>query len=375
MSITRTIRIEGSGNQRTIVRSVGPPGPAGASGTPGSMTGPAGATADAIAIFNGTTGAMLKDSAVLLSALATAAALTAGLAGKQDKETGKGLSANDFTNILKAKLDALGTATYKGTHPTLADLQAAHPAGAAGDWAHVEVLGTGLKVYHWDSVNSSWQVGVDLSGKVDKVTGKGLSENDFTDAYLSMLSTAVQTTTFEAAFDGLDAAVAEFAAHIASLYNPHPGTFAGIRILDGFTQQTVPSGGTFQVVDGFSTGNGGNEPSNDATSDQANNRVALTRTGRYKVEWSMSVLADTNNIQVSVAPMVNTTATSGGRATTKLGTGGDTHSFSGTTIVNITSVAGSAGHVQLGILHNHGGSVNLTPTQASLIVTRLGDSA
>lgn len=214
MSTTRTIRIEGSGNQRTIVRPVGPEGPAGATGTPGSMTGPGVATADAIVLFNGTTGAVVKDSTVTLSSLATAAAMTAALALKEDKVAGKGLSANDFTTVLKNKLDALGTATYKGSHVSLAALQAAHPAGAAGDWAHVEVAAAVLKLYHWDSVNASWQIGVDLSGKVDKVTGYGLSKNDFSDAYLSMLSTAVQTTTFEAAFDALEVSIAEFAAHL-----------------------------------------------------------------------------------------------------------------------------------------------------------------
>ena len=140
MSTTRTIRIEGSGNQRTIVRPVGPPGPAGVAGTPGTMTGPVGATANAIVLFNGTTGSVVKDSTVTLSSLATTAAVTAALALKQDAEAGKGLSQQNFTTTLKAKLDALGTATYKGSHATLSDLAAAHPAGAAGDWAHVEVL-------------------------------------------------------------------------------------------------------------------------------------------------------------------------------------------------------------------------------------------
>lgn len=373
MSITRTIRIAGNGLNRTIVRPVGPAGPAGANGTPGSMTGPAGATADAIALFNGTTGNLLKNSNVLLSALATAAALTAGLAGKQDTEAGKGLSTNDFTNILKAKLDALGTATYKGTHATLGDLQAAHPAGDAGDWAHVEVSGQGLKVYHWGSVNNSWQVGVDLSGKVDKVTGKGLSQNDFTDAYLLMLSNAVQTSTFEAAFDGLDTAVAEFAAHIASLYNPHPGTFAGIGVVGGFTQQTVPSGGSAQVVTAFNA-SGFNDPANDAVSNRVNNRVEITRTGRYKVDWSMSLSADTNNVQVFAGVMVGGTLKSSGQAATKLANINDVHFLGGTAIIDVASVAGTDGHVQLGMWHGHGGSVNLTPSYAGLVAIRLGDS-
>lgn len=374
MSTTRTIRIEGSGNQRTIVRPMGPAGPAGAPGTPGSMTGPGSATADAIVLFNGTTGSLVKDSTVTLSSLATVADVNAALALKQDTAVGKGLSEEDFTNTLKAKLDALGTATYKGSHVTLAALQAAHPAGAAGDWAHVEDTGNVLLVYHWDSVNAAWALGIDLSGKVDKVTGYGLSKNDFTDAYLAMLSGAVQTTTFEAAFDGLDLVIAEFEAHIASPFNPHPSTYAGIGLDNGVTAQAVTNGSTPVVVTTFNTAQGFNEISNDATANKVNNRIEITRAGRYKVDWSLSISAGTNNVQVYGAIIVGGTAVASGQAGTKLDTSGETHFLGGTAIIDVASVAGTDGHVQLGYWHSHGGSVDLTARFAGLIVVRLGDS-
>ncbi len=374
MSSTRTIRIENSGATRTVVRNNGPAGPAGAAGTPGSMTGPGSATADAIALFNGTTGNVLKNSNVLLSALATAAALASGLAGKQNTVAGKGLSEQDFTTALKAKLDALGTATYRGSYTTLANLQAAVPAGNAGDYAHVQVLGTDLKVYHWDSTNGVWQPGVDLSGKVDKVAGKGLSKNDFSDAYLAMLTTAVQTTTFEAAFDALDPIAADIAAHIASPFDPHPSSYAGIGVDDGVTAQTVPNGTTAQVVTAFNTAKGFNDASNDCTPNKVNNRVEITRTGRYKVDWSMTVAAGTNNVQVYGGVIVNSTVVASGQAATKLGTSSDRHFMGGTAIIDVASVAGTDGHVKMGIWHGHGGSVDLTPLFAGLIAVRLGDS-
>lgn len=370
---TRTIRIENNGALRTIVRSIGPTGPQGPQGVPGSMTGPTGATADAIALFNGTTGALLKDSTVLLSALATAAALTSGLATKQNTEAGKGLSTNDFTNVLKAKLDAIGSGTFRGAYPSLADLQADVPAGDPGDYAHIEVSGTGLVVYHWDEENSEWSTGVDLSGKVDKVTGKGLSTNDFTNAYRDMLATAVQTTTFEAAYDALEAAAADFQAHVDAAYNPHPGTFAGIGLNNGSTAQAVANGTTPVVVTTFNTAAGFNEFANDAVSNKTNNRVEITRTGRYKVDWSLSLSAGTNNIQAYGAVMVGGTAAASGRAGTKLHTSGEVSFLGGTAVIEVASVAGTDGHVQLGYWHNHGSSVDLTALFAGLIVTRLGD--
>ena len=374
MSSTRTIRIENSGATRTVVRNNGPAGPAGPAGTPGTMTGPGSATADAIALFNGTTGNVLKNSNVLLSALATASALASGLAGKQNTVAGKGLSEQDFTTVLKAKLDALGTATYRGSYTTLANLQAAVPAGNAGDYAHVQVLGTDLKVYHWDSTNGVWQPGVDLSGKVDKVAGKGLSKNDFSDAYLAMLSTAVQTTTLDAEIAALTPVLDDIAAHIASPFDPHPSSYAGIGVEDGVTAQTVPNGTTAQVVTAFNTAQGFNDASNDCTPNKVNSRVEITRTGRYKVDWSMTVAAGTNNVQVYGGVILGGALMVSGQAATKLGTSSDRHFMGGTAIIDVASVAGTDGHVKMGIWHGHGGSVDLTPLFAGLIAVRLGDS-
>lgn len=373
MSSTRTIRIENSGATRTVVRNNGPEGPEGPAGPAGSMTGPGSATADAIALFNGTTGNVLKDSAVLLSALATASALTAGLAGKQDTVAGKGLSEQDFTTALKAKLDALGTATYRGSYTTLANLEAAVPAGNAGDYAHVQVLGTDLKVYHWDSTNGVWQPGVDLSGKVDKVTGYGLSKNDFTDAYLAMLTTAVQTTTFEAAFDALDPIAADIAAHIASPFDPHPSTFAGIGLDAGVDTQSVPNSTTTALV-AFGAGDGFNELSNDAVSNKTDNRVEITRTGRYKVDWSLSVSVGSNNVQLYAGILKGGTLIASGQASTKLATASDVHFMGGTAVIDVASVAGTDGHLKMAVWHSHGGSVNVTPVYAGMIAVRLGDS-
>jgi len=373
VSSTRTIRIENSGATRTVVRNNGPAGPAGPAGTPGTMTGPGSATADAIALFNGTTGSVLKNSNVLLSALATASALTAGLAGKQDTVAGKGLSEQDFTTALKAKLDALGTATYRGSYTTLANLEAAVPAGNAGDYAHVQVLGTDLKVYHWDSTNGVWQPGVDLSGKVDKVTGYGLSKNDFTDAYLAMLTTAVQTTTFEAAFDALDPIAADIAAHIASPFDPHPSTFAGIGLDAGVNTQSVPNSTTTALV-AFGAGDGFNELSNDAVSNKTDNRIEITRTGRYKIDWSLSVSVGSNNVQLYAGILKGSTLIASGQASTKLATASDVHFMGGTAVIDVASVAGTDGHIKMAVWHNHGGSVNVTPVFAGMIAVRLGDS-
>lgn len=109
------------------------------------------------------------------------------------------------------KLDAADyNDRYKGKYTTLVALQAAHPTSNAGDYAQVDT-GTANPVinYNWDD-EEGWVQGtaigptiattddlpegstnlyftgaraiaaVDISGKVDKITGKGLSTEDYT---------------------------------------------------------------------------------------------------------------------------------------------------------------------------------------------------
>lgn len=97
------------------------------------------------------------------------------IANKQDKEAGKGLSTNDYTTAEKTKLSNIAANAQVNVIET------------------VKVNGTAL-------TPSSKAVNIDLSGKVDKVTGKGLSTNDFTDAYKNKIdgAAAVEKKTFAA---------------------------------------------------------------------------------------------------------------------------------------------------------------------------------
>lgn len=86
----------------------------------------------------------------------------------QLKETGKGLSQNDFTNGYKQQLDQL-------------------PTDLNGKVDKVE--GKGLSTNDFTTVYKQQldNLSADLNGKVDKVEGKGLSECDFTADYRNFL--------------------------------------------------------------------------------------------------------------------------------------------------------------------------------------------
>lgn len=91
------------------------------------------------------------------------------IANKVDKVAGKELSSNDYTDAEKTKLSGIAANAQVNVIET------------------VKVNGTAL-------TPSSKAVDIDLSGKVDKVTGKGLSTNDFTDAYKTKVDNAASVT-------------------------------------------------------------------------------------------------------------------------------------------------------------------------------------
>lgn len=96
--------------------------------------------------------------------------VTAALAKKVDKVTGKGLSSNDYTTAEKQKLAGLSNYDDTGVK---ASITAIETKNAAQDTA--------------------------IAGKVDKVTGKGLSTNDYTTAEKQKLASMQGVTSDEKA--------------------------------------------------------------------------------------------------------------------------------------------------------------------------------
>lgn len=87
---------------------------------------------------------------------------------KVDKVTGKGLSANDFTNTLKNKLDAIEAEANKYTHPSTHATIMIIEASALGN------IGSSAND-NQHTVND--KINTALGNKVDKVNGKSLVDN------------------------------------------------------------------------------------------------------------------------------------------------------------------------------------------------------
>lgn len=152
--------------------------------------------------------------------------LSSALAGKVDKETGKGLSDNNYTTEEKEKLAGIEEGANNYTLPvatsstlggvkqgenieiaadgTISATDTIYEAAtsstdglmSAADKTKLDGIASGATAVHVDSELSNTStnpvqnkvVYSAVSGKVDKVIGKGLSTNDFTDAEKSKLS-------------------------------------------------------------------------------------------------------------------------------------------------------------------------------------------
>ena len=101
------------------------------------------------------------------------------------KETGKGLSTNDYTNSEKAKLEGIEAGANKTIVDSAWDINSANPVQnkmiIAALQSQSDALNSSCNALN-ASIQSLNKKSTDLDrAKVDKVEGKGLSSNDYTD--------------------------------------------------------------------------------------------------------------------------------------------------------------------------------------------------
>jgi len=124
---------------------------------------------------------------------------------KVDKVTGKGLSENDYTSAEKSKLAAI-----TGTNTGDQDLSGYATTAALAGKANTADVTTALATKATAS-----EVTSGLAGKVDKVTGKELSSNDYSTAEKNKLATITGTNTGDQDLSGF-ATIAQLATKATS---------------------------------------------------------------------------------------------------------------------------------------------------------------
>jgi hypothetical protein len=129
-----------------------------------------------------------------LSGLATSSSVNSSLSTKVDKVNGKGLSTNDYTTVEKSKLAAI-TGTNTGDQD-LSGLATTTTVTSSLALKVDKVTGKDLSTNDYTTIEQTKLAAItgtntgdqDLSTKVDKVTGKGLSTNDYTTIEQSKLA-------------------------------------------------------------------------------------------------------------------------------------------------------------------------------------------
>ncbi len=148
-----------------------------------------------------------------------------------------------------AAIDQIPVVPFKGHYVSLSALQTAYPTAAAGDYALV--LGSPHdSEYFWDSDNTAWtqrgtssgapsfsvitgnaidnsSLATALNAKVDKVTGMGLSTNDFSNASVIALSPAVGRIPFGTSGLQTSSANLKYVASPSSIANGYTWFFSG----------------------------------------------------------------------------------------------------------------------------------------------------
>lgn len=136
-----------------------------------AVLGPASAVDGNFALFDLTTGKLLKDSGQGMTYFATKSYADT----KEDSVPGKGLSQEDFTTVLKAKLDALAPEGFRGVFDSIGDINAFTftPAPAPGDYCTIEVTAETIELVLWDETNLTW---TSLAPPVFDATGQEIAD-------------------------------------------------------------------------------------------------------------------------------------------------------------------------------------------------------
>lgn len=143
--------------------------------------------------------------------------------------------------------------------------------------------------------------------------------------------------------------------------------FAEIYVADGSTAQAIATGATYTKLTGFAT----NGQANNCTADAANDKIVVTKAGKYLVNCSINASSGTNNVTFKFSIFLNGAELSNCHCHRKYSVAGDYGSSSITGIIDVTT---ANWEVDVRARHDDGGAVNFTPTYMNMNITYLGET-
>lgn len=241
----------------------------------------------------------INDGGLSTTDLWSANQINSELNSKVDTEVGKGLSANDYTDLEKTKLSniednatadqtgseikiayegesntnaftdaektklsGLESSKFLGAYPTLLALNTAHPTGVVGNYADVDAgIGNDVKRYIWDDDDNAFVEQLGASAALSDAQIKTQYENNadtnaYTDTEKSKLAsiTAIFTTALKTAYDTASTWIVTNGTnvlnHLSNTSNPHSvtKTQVGLSNVDNTSDVNKPISNATQTA-------------------------------------------------------------------------------------------------------------------------------
>lgn len=225
-------------------------------------------------------------------------------------------------------------------------------------------------------VMGSGAAGVDYSFTVDGETNNGawiwMEDEDyfaFSDDILMNTTEKVYWRDTDLYIYSANDGYLDYGADTAHRFNSpiyEPGTFAEIYVDNGSTAQTIPTGAAYTKLTGFAT----NGQSNNCTADAANDKITITKTGRYFVICSIGASSDTV-ATFKFAAFLNGVEQGNVHTHRKYANANDVGACTLSGIVDVTTASWD---LDVRAAHDDGGNVDFTPTYMNLTITYLGET-
>lgn len=143
------------------------------------------------------------------------------------------------------------------------------------------------------------------------------------------------------------------------------GTFAEIYVADGSSSQSIASGAGYTKLTAFTT----NGSSANCTADQANDKITITKAGKYLVNCTVSGHDGVSGAVFKMALFYDGTEQNNIHATNKFNAGSEIDAITMSGILN----ASANKDIDVRLSHDAGGSVDFTTNYANLSITYIGE--
>jgi len=150
-------------------------------------------------------------------------------------------------------------------------------------------------------------------------------------------------------------------------YIAQPGVFASIYVTGGSAAQEIATGASYVKTTAFTT----NGENSNCTSDQTNNKITITKTGKYRVVGRCCALSEFANVVWEGVAFLDGVAKTNLHFKQKLTTNTDVNNMGFNDLIDVPSVPVD---LDLRVRHDSGGGVEITMEYATLNVEYVGST-